>query len=235
MIKEYFSHDYHARNDEKLVELRMKYGMQAIGIYWCIIEMLYECNAKLMRTQCERIAYELHTDKERIAEVIDSNLFEHDGEYFWSESCLKRIEIRQEKSEKAKISAHNRWENKKLDKPCERNANALQTHSERNANGMLYKDKDKDKDKRVYKARAQFSPPNVDEFTEYFRVNGYELDIAKRAYAGYTEGNWHDSRGKPIINWKQKCQHVWFKPEHKAKNKIMTNEELNKAYQDAGW
>ena len=38
----YFSHDSNARNDQRLVKIRMKYGMEGYGIYFGIIEILRE-------------------------------------------------------------------------------------------------------------------------------------------------------------------------------------------------
>ena len=41
----YFSHDGNARNDDKMIAVRMKYGMEGYGIYFAIIERLREsCN-----------------------------------------------------------------------------------------------------------------------------------------------------------------------------------------------
>jgi len=37
--------------------------------------------------------------------------------------------------------------------------------------------------------------------------------IAMNAYQYYEAGNWTDSRGKPVRNWKQKILAVWLKPE----------------------
>lgn len=58
--------------------------------------------------------------------------------------------------------------------------------------------------------------PTVEDFKEYFNTNGYNLDVAVRAWGGYDAAGWKDSQGNVIKNWKQKCQHVWFKPEHKT-------------------
>ena len=41
MKTEYFSHDYKARHDDKLIRVFMRHGLSGIGAYWCIIEMLY--------------------------------------------------------------------------------------------------------------------------------------------------------------------------------------------------
>lgn len=38
----YFSHDCNARNDPKILELRMKHGMAGYGIYFSILEKLME-------------------------------------------------------------------------------------------------------------------------------------------------------------------------------------------------
>ena len=38
----YFSHDSNARNDQRLIKIRMKYGMEGYGIYFGIIEILRE-------------------------------------------------------------------------------------------------------------------------------------------------------------------------------------------------
>jgi hypothetical protein len=67
------------------------------------------------------------------------------------------------------------------------------------------------------KKRKTFSPPSLDEFVKYFEDNGYSTEAAKRAFTGYEVADWYDSKGKPVISWKQKCQHVWFKTENKIK------------------
>lgn len=120
----YFSHDYNSRGDRKMVSLLMNCGIEGIGIYWCIIEMLYEEGGYLMQSECERIAFELRTDCDLVAKVMRSTLFCRNDENFWSESVLKRLEKRKEISGKASNSAHIRWENEK----------SMRTHSDRNAN-----------------------------------------------------------------------------------------------------
>lgn len=123
MAKEtfYFSHDYNSRSDRRMMNLIMISGVEGVGIYWCIVEMLYEEGGYLMLDECERIAFELRTDCDKIKSVINSSLFVNDKEKFWSESVLGRLNIRKEKSEKAAKSANERWNNKK----------GMRTHSER--------------------------------------------------------------------------------------------------------
>lgn len=61
-----------------------------------------------------------------------------------------------------------------------------------------------------------FVPPTLEEFKLYFKQEGYSEEKAVTAWKGYNEAEWHDSRGSKIKNWKQKCQHVWFKPENRG-------------------
>jgi len=106
----YFSHDYNARNDRKMQRLIMKQGVEGVGIFWCIVEMLYEEGGSMLLSECERISFELRTDCERINFVLlESELFENDGKTFWSNSVLDRLNKRKEKSVKAKESADKRW------------------------------------------------------------------------------------------------------------------------------
>lgn len=101
----------------------MRHGMSGYGVYWSIIEDLY-MNANALRTECERIAYELRVDEQLVKSVIfDFDLFVFDDQNFGSLSVQRRLDERFEKSAKARESANKRWNN----------ANALQTQSDRNA------------------------------------------------------------------------------------------------------
>jgi len=119
----YFSHDYNARNDEKIKRLIRKHGMQGYGVFWSIVEDLYN-NANALRMDYEGIAYDLRSDSDLVASVVnDFDLFIFNGDYFGSNSVQERLEQRNDKSAKARKSASYRWEN----------ANAMQTQSDSNA------------------------------------------------------------------------------------------------------
>lgn len=122
----YFSHDYNARSDLKLTCIKMKHGMAGIGIFWCLIEMLYEQDG-YMPLQYDGIAFELRTDTNVIQSIIcECGLFKYDKERFWSESVLRRLEARNEKSEKARESVNKRWGK------YERNTNVIRTQNDCN-------------------------------------------------------------------------------------------------------
>ena len=129
MAKEtfYFSHDYNSRNDEKIKFLIRKHGMQGYGIFWAIIEDLYN-NANALRMDCDGIAYDMRVDSETIRSVInDFGLFVFEGENFGSMSVQKRMDERDTKSKKARQNAFKRWDS------STNNANAMPPQCDRNA------------------------------------------------------------------------------------------------------
>lgn len=119
----YFPHDYNAMQDEKIKMLIRKHGMDGYGIFWGIVEMLYN-NANALRTDYEGIAYDMRTNSDKIESIVnDFDLFIVDGDTFGSMSIERRLNERKEKSRKAKESASYRWNN----------ANALRTECDGNA------------------------------------------------------------------------------------------------------
>lgn len=124
MNKEYFSHEYTTRSDQKIKKLIQVHGMLGYGVWWAIIEDLY-INANALRSDCECIAHDLHVNSEIVQSIInDFGLFEKDGDTFYSLSVKDRLLLRNSKSLKASESASYRW----------RNANALRSESDANAN-----------------------------------------------------------------------------------------------------
>jgi len=57
-------------------------------------------------------------------------------------------------------------------------------------------------------------PPTIEAVESFFFENGYTKESGKKAYLYYSEGDWTDSKGNKVINWKQKMRSVWFKPEN---------------------
>ncbi len=122
----FFPHDYNARNDRKLIKLVSTHGMAGLGVYWCVVEMLYE-EAGYLPIEYDRITFELRTEYDLVKSVInDFELFQFDEEKFWSETAISRLKLRMDKSEKARNSVLLRWEK------YERNTNVIRTNNERN-------------------------------------------------------------------------------------------------------
>lgn len=188
-MKEYFSHDYNARSDLRLVKLQMKHGMAGVGAYWCIVEMLYEEDG-FLPMEYERITFELRTNYDLIKSVIeDFGLFENDGEKFWSNSALERLKKRAEKSDQARQNISKRWEK------YGRNTNVIQT---------LYKtDTIKVKESKVNNIKEELYKEEKPE-KEETKIDFKKL---KEFYnKNSTIGNIHDidERRKKVLNIRAK-------------------------------
>ena len=120
----YFSHDYTAKSDEKIKNLIYEFGYEGYGIYWSLIEELYQ-NANALQTNYKRIAFDMRVDENTIKSIIENfDLFVVENGFFGSLSVQRRLDMRNEKSNKARESAQKRWT---------KDANALPTQSDSNA------------------------------------------------------------------------------------------------------
>ena len=89
----FFSHFYNARADIKIKKLIAKHGYEGYGLYWAVIEDLYQ-NANALPLNYECIAYFLHTNSDMIKSIInDFDLFEIGDDTFSSLSVQQRLEI----------------------------------------------------------------------------------------------------------------------------------------------
>ncbi len=120
MAKEtyYFSHDANARNDEKILMLRAEHGMEGYGIYWALVEMMFEASETALRhDRVKGIAasYSLTIDALNavIETCIQEGLFVSDDVAFWSESLrrrkLKYYTIKEKRSDAGKKAMKKRW------------------------------------------------------------------------------------------------------------------------------
>lgn len=112
----YFSHDSNARNDEKMVRLRMKQGAAGYGVYFMILERLREEADYMSAKDYNMIAFDLRVDAAIVKSVVEDFglfTFTDDGKCFYSESFTRRMDIkdtlRRQRSEGGKIGMKNRW------------------------------------------------------------------------------------------------------------------------------
>ena len=189
----YFSHDYNSRNDEKIKFLLRKHGFNGYGLFWAIIEDLYN-NANALRTDYEGIAYDFRVDVLLIESIIkDFDLFVFEGDTFGSLSVQKRIDERDSKSVKARESAHKRWTN----------ANAMQSQCEGNA---IKESKGKEiKEKKVIKVK---DIPILFRDSIYNDIEVFSSSFLGTQYEGanfnfYYEKvkNWSDSKNNKKVDW----------------------------------
>jgi len=101
----YFSHDSNARNDLKMVKLRRLCGLEGIGLFWCVVEMLREADRyKLSIDVISSICFELRVDEKIFENLFECELLKKNGSYFYTESLLKRMKKREKISKiRAKV------------------------------------------------------------------------------------------------------------------------------------
>ena len=176
----YFSHDGNARNDEKILMLRSEFGWEGYGIYWALIEMMFESTGTcLSHTKIKGIAVSYNIDITLLQGVINTGiteeLFVSDGEQFWSESLRRRKgkfqEIRTQKSEAGKKGMAKRWALGNTDitplKQC-------------NNTDITKDNKGKEiKPKEIKEKEIIMTPDEFEFITELEQISNYPIDRGK--------------------------------------------------------
>ncbi|MDR1938255.1 MAG: DUF4373 domain-containing protein [Tannerellaceae bacterium] len=141
----YFSHDFNARNDEKVVAIRMKYGMEGYGIYFALLELLGEGTDYIRVKDYNIIAFDLRVDSSKVKSIVEDFglfAFADDGKCFYSESFTDRMKpldnMRKQRQIAGKKSAEKR---SKSDEFNDRSTTVEDTSNDRCQNFQQRKEK----------------------------------------------------------------------------------------------
>lgn len=114
----YFPHDGNARNDDRIIAVRMRHKMEGYGVYFAILERLLESSEYMSVKDYNVIAFDLHVGSDLIKSIVeDFGLFSFtdDGKYFFSNSFNDRMKplenIREQRRLAGKKSAEKRAKN----------------------------------------------------------------------------------------------------------------------------
>ena len=134
-MNNYFTHDSNARNADNILALRMRLGAEGYGIYFMILERLREEPDYTSVKDYNMLAFDFRVGSDKVKSVVeDFGLFHftENGERFYSDSFLRRMQVKDEMSKKAKASATYKWGESNAMKRSERLslARAKATHSE---------------------------------------------------------------------------------------------------------
>lgn len=114
-VKDYFSHDYHARSD--LRGILKDYGLQGIGFYWCFVEILHENGGTVKEADLDSIAFELRADSDMCQAVVKNyELFKIRGGKVTNDRVQRNLKKRFEISEARKSAAEARWNSSEASK-----------------------------------------------------------------------------------------------------------------------
>lgn len=189
MKKSYFRHDYNARNDIKLQSVITKHGAVGIGVYWIIVEMLYQNGGELPLDIARNISVAYFTDFKVVESVInDFDLFENDGNVFWSVRIRQAIDNTKKVSDARKAASRQRW-SRKQEKPENPESRKTASHPPAKEELSLFTQPEEQK-KRTY-----FKPPTVEEVAAYVKEKGYSVD-AEQFVAFYESKGWMIGKNK---------------------------------------
>ena len=169
----YFPHDAGARNDEKLIRLRMRHGAAGYGVYFMVLERLREETDFVSVKDYNMIAFDLRVDAALIKSVVEDFglfAFTDDGKCFYSVSFSQRMTMSHNLSTNRRKAALKRWgksleTNTETDDgmqvQCKCIENGMQMHMQNDAY-KTNKTKETNKEKKKVckeKSEAPASPP----------------------------------------------------------------------------
>lgn len=99
----YFTHDYDARNDQKILQIRAKFGWQGYGIYFAILESLCQSNGYILREALAGLSLGLSLPFDDTIKYIDSfievGLLSENNKGIYSKRILEHLKKRKALSE----------------------------------------------------------------------------------------------------------------------------------------
>ena len=242
---DYFKHDTVARNDLKLKKLMAVHKAEGYAAYFILLETIYSSENYQLEIPDEETIYvladECKIDVERFKIILhkaveiglfDKQKFEEKG-VLTSNGIAKRAnvvdEIRSKKSEYIRL-------HRKKNNDVDGNIEDVDTYIadvdnfENDVDGYTAtvkkrkekknkKESNKEKSCAVGTTRTRFfQPPTFDEVKAYAEERK-RPDLAKRFFDYFSAGDWIDSKGQKVRNWKQKFL-TW---ENKSEGEVKGN------------
>lgn len=116
-LRLFFNHDASASRDGKILLMKVKYGARGYGLYWEIIEYLFEQGGSaplVPRMVAMAINEDVRGVRPFLMDCIDNfNLFKSDGKYFWSDRLSSELDRIEDISTKRSIAASGKNTKKK--------------------------------------------------------------------------------------------------------------------------
>ena len=195
----YFSHDYNAHDDTKILFMRQQLGMEGYGIYWFLIEKLADAGGTLPLKIIPVLAMQMHTTEAKVKVLIENfELFEIIDNNFFSIRLLQHLELRNGLSENGKKGALKRWQNRVAIGEANGEANA----KERKGKEIKGKES-KESNASLLNSNLFRQPkvPNLEEVQMNFVSCGGTKQMAEAFYNKHEATGWF-LKGSPIVNYK---------------------------------
>ena len=179
-MKEYFSHDYNASLDPKIIALIGDYGAVGYGIYWRVVEMLHSENEHKLPLKeyiYKALAKQMVTSVEQISTIINDcinvyELFIEEDNNFYSKRVLENIEKMEETKEKRSKAGKISAERRKNATNVEQSLTSVQQNlTQSNKEKEIKENNNKEEIKKEEKKKFSFDFSNFDEnFIEHVNL-----------------------------------------------------------------
>lgn len=211
-MKEYIKHDYGASRDQSIQILMLKHGAKAYGMYWIIVEAMYEACGTLAEAVLKNVVAmsKVRNGMQVFDTMLELGLFEEiDGGYTSNRiqnALLERDKISDVRSNAAKI----------------KHANAKQKQSKSNAinsNSIVYTPltpqggevrvsteiptpttEEEKIEARLHVAKKY--APTVDDVVTYGLSRGIPQAEMIEFWDWHDQRGWTLSDGKPVVKWR---------------------------------
>ena len=110
MDKHFIKHDVNSMKDSKILSLRKSFGMEGYGIFWSLLEILFNENGKLSESKLSDIAWELRVDETLIKSILDTDLFIKIEDYYTNKRIDETLNTVETRSKIATKAVNTRWE-----------------------------------------------------------------------------------------------------------------------------
>ena len=220
--KTYFNHDCDARNDEKLIALRIRYGAEGYGVYFMLIEMLQAAPSCVLEKDYKALAFDLRVSARRIKSIVeDFGLFTptDGGKKFYSERLIRHVneaeENERKRSEAAQYAASMRWDAEngmriasqthadRIPNTCESHPKTMRIASENHANRIEKACESHkaapDAEIKEEKEREKETFPPITPYKEKEKAKAETVCFMARARENEGEGT-KDSQGDTPVN-----------------------------------
>lgn len=213
----FFKHDYSAKDNDKMLNLRAIHGAEGYGIYWMLVESMFMNNGALNLTSMAGLSLSYGVAICTLSSVVDccvdSGLMLKDvDDHLTCKRVQDCIEERRLASEYGKKGAKKRWhkplENKELNSPPI--APLCPPQATPNAEESIEEDRIEENIKE-----KPFKKPTPEEVTAYAKEIDFTLD-GSHFVDYYESAGWKMGKRK-VKDWKA-CVRTWKRNDKKREN-----------------
>jgi len=197
----YFSHDYNAHNDTKILYMRQDLGMEGYGIYWFLVESLADSGGILPLKIVPVLAKQMDVTLAKVETIINQyDLFQLIDDQFFSQRLMQHLELRNGLSEAGKLGAIKRWE-------IHKNGGAIGRANAKERKGKESKGNEREStltENNPLKNSNLFRQPNIPTYQEvlqHFKNSGGTEEMAKLFFDKHSGVGWFN-KGNPITNFR---------------------------------